>query len=360
MLNPLDYPDKFPVAGHSLPQGPFFLDRSDGCSRLGVILVDHNAHHRRMSHKTVALLARFLRHGWFDDYIRQDAFAVAILTFSEDRKRTFQNHVSPCDWRTTRLSAVEVASRSREQTAAVGPSSRHSGTRFDRHASRQENQHAMNTFAEQSIPPVEETAVHKTDVLDWSRLEAVTCDLDFRDEFHLEIGDMLAFTVPLLILLSFVSVVAWAVAHPVATWIAPQLDRTPIAVLSVARRCRLGRLGRSRATYRHRRSDCVTVPGRPRWDVPFCRPCSGRPSHSLGVSICSRAHSRTTAWSVLPFALLVFDRFATHAVYWITASPTSDHAAISIRPACVDMAACSALPPSIRKARPSPIRPLKR
>ena len=93
LLNPTDYPDRFPVAGHRLPRRPFFLDRSDGHSRLGVIFVDHNAHHRRMFQKTVTVLGRFLHHGWFDTFIRQDAFAVAILTFTPHRKRTFEQHV---------------------------------------------------------------------------------------------------------------------------------------------------------------------------------------------------------------------------------------------------------------------------
>jgi hypothetical protein len=93
LVNPFDYPDQFPVTEHRLPRHPFFLDRSDGRLRFGVILIDHNAHYRRMSYKTVMLLGRFLRHGWFDTFIRQDAFVVAILTFSEHRMRTFTRHV---------------------------------------------------------------------------------------------------------------------------------------------------------------------------------------------------------------------------------------------------------------------------
>lgn len=93
LLNPFDHTEQFPVAGHRLPRCPFFLDRCDGKSRLGAVLVDHNAHQRRISQKTVKLLGRFLRHGWFDSFIRQDAFVLAILTFSKYRKRTFQRHV---------------------------------------------------------------------------------------------------------------------------------------------------------------------------------------------------------------------------------------------------------------------------
>ena len=93
LFDPADYPDRFPVAGHSLPQCPFFIDRTEDRPRLGVILVDHNADERRMPRRTVDLLGRFLHRGWFDGFISQAAFVVAILTFSEDRKRVFDRHV---------------------------------------------------------------------------------------------------------------------------------------------------------------------------------------------------------------------------------------------------------------------------
>ena len=70
-----------------------FLDHTEEKTRLGIILVDHNAHVRRMSRKTVKVLGRFLHHHWFDSFISQDAFVVAILTFSQDRKRAFDRHV---------------------------------------------------------------------------------------------------------------------------------------------------------------------------------------------------------------------------------------------------------------------------
>lgn len=90
LLDPAEHPNQFPVSGHRLPRCPFYLERIDGRSRFGVVLVDHNAHQRRMAQKTVKLLGRFLRHGWFDTFIAQEAFVVAILTFSKYRKRKFQ------------------------------------------------------------------------------------------------------------------------------------------------------------------------------------------------------------------------------------------------------------------------------
>jgi hypothetical protein len=93
LVNPHDYPEQFPVGGHALPRCPFFLDYSEEKLRLGIIFVDHNAHVRRMSRKTVKVLGRFLHHGWFDRFITQDAFVVVILTFLQDRKRAFDRQV---------------------------------------------------------------------------------------------------------------------------------------------------------------------------------------------------------------------------------------------------------------------------
>ena len=93
LVNPHDYPERFPVGGHTLPRCPFFLDDTEEKLRLGIILVDHNAHVRRMSRKTVKLLGRFLHHGWFDGFISQGAFMVTILTFLKDRKRAFDRQV---------------------------------------------------------------------------------------------------------------------------------------------------------------------------------------------------------------------------------------------------------------------------
>jgi len=93
LINPAEYPEQFPVAGHQLPRGPFFLDRTADRPRLGITLVDLNADHRRMPRKCVMMLASFLRHGWFDTYLLQDALFLAILTFSDDRRKVFESHV---------------------------------------------------------------------------------------------------------------------------------------------------------------------------------------------------------------------------------------------------------------------------
>ena len=93
LIRPHEYTDQIAVAGHSLPRGPFYLDRTEGRSRLGIIFVDHNAHYRRMVRKVVKTFGRFLWHGWFDGLIRTDAFKLAILTYSEARRQTFNSHL---------------------------------------------------------------------------------------------------------------------------------------------------------------------------------------------------------------------------------------------------------------------------
>jgi len=75
------------LRGHRLPRHPFFLDVTTGQEKLGMIFIDHNAHLRRIVQKTVRPLARFLRHGWFDELIFSGHFLLAVLTFSGRRQR---------------------------------------------------------------------------------------------------------------------------------------------------------------------------------------------------------------------------------------------------------------------------------
>ena len=89
-FNPHKFPDRFPLHGQSLPRHPFFVEEHGDRLSLGIVLVDHNAHPRRVVQKTLKPLGRFLRHGWFDDYIRAESFILAILTFSARRKKALE------------------------------------------------------------------------------------------------------------------------------------------------------------------------------------------------------------------------------------------------------------------------------
>ena len=94
-FNPLDFAEQFAIAGESLTRHPFFIDETTDRPKLGIIFVDHKAHIRRILHKTVKPLARFLRHGWFDSFIRQHSFIVAVLTFNSFRKRAILAQLPP-------------------------------------------------------------------------------------------------------------------------------------------------------------------------------------------------------------------------------------------------------------------------
>jgi hypothetical protein len=93
LFNPRDFPEQFRLEGHRLTRHPFFIDETTDAAKLGIILIDHNAHPRRIVDKTIKPLARFLRHRWFDEFIAQRKFIVAVLTFNPYRQRAFQQQL---------------------------------------------------------------------------------------------------------------------------------------------------------------------------------------------------------------------------------------------------------------------------
>jgi hypothetical protein len=93
LFNLAECADHFGIRDHRFPRHPFFLDTTTGQEKLGMILVDHNAQIRQTVHKTIRPLARFLRHGWFNEYIMAGSFLVAILTFSSSRQRAIRLQV---------------------------------------------------------------------------------------------------------------------------------------------------------------------------------------------------------------------------------------------------------------------------
>jgi hypothetical protein len=93
LFDPQQFKEELGIHRQRLPRHPYFIDETTGQPRLGIILVDHNAQPRRMTQKTIKPLARFLRHGWFDEFLRQGTFVVAVLTFNTFRQRTFQQEL---------------------------------------------------------------------------------------------------------------------------------------------------------------------------------------------------------------------------------------------------------------------------
>ncbi len=93
-IRPPDFANQFGVGRDSLPCHPYFLDMTTDQPRLGMVLVDHNAHPRRVVNKTIKPLVRFIQRGWFDDLIRQQCFVMTVLTFNTDRQKAFKHKLS--------------------------------------------------------------------------------------------------------------------------------------------------------------------------------------------------------------------------------------------------------------------------
>jgi hypothetical protein len=78
----------YPLAGHRLPRQRFFLEEKPTGDYLGFVVVDHGGHERRIVQKAIDFLQRFLRHGWFDDDIREGQFVLTILTLNDFKRRS--------------------------------------------------------------------------------------------------------------------------------------------------------------------------------------------------------------------------------------------------------------------------------
>ena len=77
----------FPMGGHRLPRQRFFIEERPTGDYLGFIVVDHGGHERRIVRKAVDFLQRFLRHGWFDEYLLSGRFVLTILTLTDYKGR---------------------------------------------------------------------------------------------------------------------------------------------------------------------------------------------------------------------------------------------------------------------------------
>ena len=79
--------EKFPLCGHRLPRQRFYLEERPDTDFLGFIVVDHGGHERRIVRKAVSFLQRFVKQGWFDDYLRSGQFVLTILTLTDFKGR---------------------------------------------------------------------------------------------------------------------------------------------------------------------------------------------------------------------------------------------------------------------------------
>jgi DNA-binding MarR family transcriptional regulator len=91
VLHPRKFPDQFPIKGERLPRKAFYIDEDDnGQVRLGYVVVDHRADSRRLVRKSGQTLQRFLRRGWFDDFVQAGAFELTVLTATEEKRKSLE------------------------------------------------------------------------------------------------------------------------------------------------------------------------------------------------------------------------------------------------------------------------------
>lgn len=63
-----------------LPRRGFYLEETADGELLGYLLVDHGGDARRIVRKAATVLTRFLKKGWFNEFLRAGRFVITILT----------------------------------------------------------------------------------------------------------------------------------------------------------------------------------------------------------------------------------------------------------------------------------------
>jgi hypothetical protein len=81
-----DFREQFHLVRDRLPRHGFYLDETRNPPRIGVILVDHKASVVHTVGKSASALEKFLRRGWFDDFIRGRRFVLTVLTSTAGKK----------------------------------------------------------------------------------------------------------------------------------------------------------------------------------------------------------------------------------------------------------------------------------
>lgn len=82
--------ESFNLHGQPLLRQRCYIEETPEGTWLGVLVVDHGGHPRRIVRKAVKLLARILRQGWFDDYLRAGQFVLTVLTLTEGKAQTLR------------------------------------------------------------------------------------------------------------------------------------------------------------------------------------------------------------------------------------------------------------------------------
>jgi len=68
------------LTAQRLPRRGFFLEETSQGELLGYLLVDHGGDARRIARKAATILTRFLKKGWFKDFLRAGRVVITVLT----------------------------------------------------------------------------------------------------------------------------------------------------------------------------------------------------------------------------------------------------------------------------------------
>ena len=90
LCNPREYPELFSVDAHRLPRGNFYVECVNQENRLGFVIEDFGSDVRRIVRRAIDHLDRFLEHGWFDDLIAGERFAISFLTVTQAKARSLE------------------------------------------------------------------------------------------------------------------------------------------------------------------------------------------------------------------------------------------------------------------------------
>jgi len=75
------------LTAQRLPRRGFYLEETSAGELLGYLLVDHGGEARRIARKAVSVLTRFLKKGWFNDFLRADRFVITVLTQTASKQQ---------------------------------------------------------------------------------------------------------------------------------------------------------------------------------------------------------------------------------------------------------------------------------
>lgn len=91
LINPKEFPEQFALGPQRLPRANFYIEEDEQGRRwFGYIVVDHGGHVRRIVSKTVRVVTRFLKRGWFEEFFASGRFVVTVLTLSGAKQKSLQ------------------------------------------------------------------------------------------------------------------------------------------------------------------------------------------------------------------------------------------------------------------------------